>query len=323
MFPLLVAATLVLQPFVSGLDRPVQVVDGHDGFLYAAQQNGAIVRIDPHDGTVAPYRDLSGRVQCCTNGSGMLSIVFHPVTHELYAQYVDRDGNTAIAREGGWIIIIPQPAEEAIHHHGGTLQFGPDGFLYASVGDGGADPISNRAQDPNLLLGKLLRIDQERGTAEVWSRGLRNPWRFSFDRLTGELYLADVGQDQWEEVNVLTIDAAHGANFGWPFMEGTHCAPLADCSAYVTPRYEYSHAEGCSVTGGYVYRGMRQPALYGRYLYGDFCTGRLWIDGRAMETGMVIVSFGEDDGGELYLVDYRGSIVRVAAEGLRRRAVAQ
>jgi len=159
--------------------------------------------------------------------------------------------------------------------------------------------------------------------AEIWAYGLRNPWRYSFDRATGELDLADVGQDSWEEVNMLTLAGAKGANFGWPIMEGDHCFPPgAACSAngLASPTLEYSHAIGCSVTGGYRYRGARYPQWGGVYFYGDLCSGRLWSGGEVQSTGKMIVSFGEDDEGELYLIDYAGAVYRMSPAPRRRRA---
>ncbi len=347
------AETVALELLASGFDRPVQVVSAHDGSgaLYVAQQNGIVIRIAA-DGSRSTFLDLSQVVSCCDNG-GLLSVVFHPQfgsNRRLFVQYVNRDGDTAIARvqapnDLDVLLTIDQPKDEVPNHHGGTLQFGPDGYLYASVGDGGAYVrVTNRAQQLELLLGKLLRIDVDHASGysvpfdnpyaglpgtrpEIWSSGLRNPWRFSFDRVTGELLLADVGQDSWEEVDILTLAAARAANFGWPIAEGSHCYPPGSpCSTngLVMPQLEYSHAQGCSITGGYRYRGRAWPQWTGTYFYGDLCSGKLWIASRSastlQETGKMIVSFGEDDDGELYLVDYRGAVYRMKPAPLRRRA---
>jgi glucose/arabinose dehydrogenase len=357
---------------VRGLDRPVQIVASHDGsgFLYVAQQPGPILRVD-RDGVTAPFLDLTSIISCCDNG-GVLSVVFHPSyasNGKLYVLYVDRNGNTALARylrstfdptvadpkSAEILFVVEQPKDEVPNHHGGTLQFGPDGMLYVSIGDGGAlRKVTNRAQEFSHLLGKLLRIDVDRGTPyaippdnpyagvagvrpEIWSIGFRNPWRFSFDRATGELLIGDVGQDLWEEIDAVSIAAARGANFGWPMLEGSHCFPrdaVCTSAGTVLPKAEYSHELGCSVSGGYRYRGGRWPALRGVYFYGDWCSGRLWgatenTDGswtvsELAKLPMAIVSFGEDDEGELYLVDWLGNVFRLIDEGtLRRRAVAR
>jgi glucose/arabinose dehydrogenase len=249
------------------------------------------------------------------------------------------------------LFVVPQPRDNIPNHHGGTLQFGPDGLLYISVGDGGAFVrVTNRAQEVDHLLGKLLRIDVSAATGyaippdnpfsnvagarkEIWSYGLRNPWRFSFDRLSGTLMIADVGQDDWEEVNILSPAAARGANFGWPLAEGLHCYPpggTCSLSGLTGPALEYPRQLGCSITGGYRYRGTRWASLYGKYLYGDWCTGGIWaaseIDGgwqssEIADTDLAIVSFGEDDAGELYVVDYNGSIFTLTMPSDRRRSV--
>jgi len=358
--PVQAAIDVQLVPLVTGLNSPVQIVSAHDGTdaLYVALQSGVIQRINSQ-GMVEPFLDLSGTVSCCSNG-GLLSVVFHPnyaVNGKLYVLYVDFNGNTALAmysrsdpRSGQVLLVAGQPKDNVPNHHGGTLLFGPDGFLYVSIGDGGAFvQVTNRAQEITHLLGKILRLDVDHGVpyaipadnpfagvpgarGEIWSYGLRNPWRYSFDRATGELLIADVGQDSWEEVNVITVANAKGANFGWPVLEGSHCFPPAtQCSkdGFVLPAIEYPHSLGCSITGGYRYRGTRWPAWYGTYFYGDFCSGRLWAatqqhDGswsstEIVNTGKSIVSFGEDDQGELYLVDYAGTVYRMVPGGISRR----
>jgi len=385
-------AQIALAPVASGFDRPVQVVTAHDGThdLYVAQQDGRIFRVAP--ARTELFLDIRDVVQCCENG-GLLSIVFHPTNRQLFALYVDKNGDTAVARYTGTtpqlLFVQPQPKDNIPNHHGGTLQFGPDGMLYISIGDGGAYvKVTNRAQELDHLLGKLLRIDVDRGSPyaippdnpfvatpvtscpapislpfqrrrdacapagetpalrvwergrparwtagvsparhpnarpEIWSFGLRNPWRFSFDRLTGDLLLGDVGQDSYEELDLTTIAAARGANFGWPLMEGAHCF-VAPCSTngLTLPSLEYPRALGCSVTGGYRYRGTREKRFRDTYFYGDWCSGRIWgatesgygqWDSRVLlETSLAIVSFGEDDDGELYVVDYNGRVFRI------------
>jgi glucose/arabinose dehydrogenase len=239
-------------------------------------------------------------------------------------------------------VILLQVEQPYANHNGGGLTFGPDGYLYIGLGDGGSggDPQGN-AQNYLTLLGKMLRIDVDNGTpyaipqdnpyialssrlGQIWATGLRNPWRFSFDRLTGDLYIGDVGQNQWEEINFLPAGAPGGANFGWDYFEGFHSyegAPAADLEL-VSPIIEYRHSGGsCSVTGGYVYRGQALPEWFGVYLFGDYCSGIVWgaiqnSDG-SWQTEMLfnlpysISSFGEDEDGELYLVDFNGSIYRL------------
>jgi glucose/arabinose dehydrogenase len=348
-------ATILLEPVVTGLDRPVQVVtaNDHSGRLFIAEQSGRILVVDRPGDAPRLFRDLRSRVECCENG-GLLSIAFHPTDGRLFALYVDRRGDTAVARilpAFELLFTVDQPADNRPNHHGGTLQFGPDGHLWISIGDGGANvSVTERAQDRTTFFGKLLRIDVDRGTpyaippdnplvghlfarTELWSLGLRNPWRFSFDRVTGDLFIADVGQHLYEEINILTIAEARLANFGWPRMEGRHCFPAgSECDAQdlTLPAIEYPRGDGCSATGGYVYRGRKWSSLYGDYVYGDWCTGRIWRatqrDGRwtskeLADTDLAIVSFGEDDEGELYVVDYNGAVFRLTAPASRRRAI--
>ena len=242
------------------------------------------------------------------------------------------------------LLTIAQPFE---NHNGGALRFGPDGLLYIGMGDGGsANDPGNRAQDPQELLGKMLRIDVDgrqpyaippgnmfapngNGRPEIWAMGLRNPWRFSFDRVTGDLYIGDVGQDRTEEIDFLERSHASGANFGWRIFEGTRCTQLNPCppglQAFTMPVLTYDHDQGCSITGGVVYRGRAVPVLQGRYVYADFCSGRMWTmsrdrDGRwqnevLLDTGHKIATFGEDSAGEVYWADIgSGNIYRLAAD---------
>jgi glucose/arabinose dehydrogenase len=248
------------------------------------------------------------------------------------------DPDRADAQSGRVILTIAQPEP---NHNGGLIKFGPDGYLYVGMGDGGGagdrhGSIGN-GQDLNSLLGKILRIDvtnQDTYTNppdnpfgnEIWSYGWRNPWRFSFDRATGDLYLADVGQNAYEEVHFQPASSAGGENYGWRIMEGTHCFdPRQGCdqSGLVQPIAEYSHAEGgCSITGGYVYRGQQFPAMQGAYFFGDYCSGIIWSlqrDGdqwqmtKRLESGVQISSFGEDVNGELYVIDHGGAIYQLVA----------
>jgi glucose/arabinose dehydrogenase len=236
--------------------------------------------------------------------------------------------------------ILLQVKQPYPNHNGGGVAFGPDGYLYLALGDGGSfgDP-QNRAQSPDTLLGKLLRIDVNQGDPyaapptnpyarggglpEIWAIGLRNPWRFSFDRLTGDLYIGDVGQDQWEEIDFLPAGSPGGTNFGWRYREGTHAytgrPPLG--VSLVDPVWEYRHDEGCSVTGGFVYRGQKFSTLQGTYIYGDYCIGTVWGLKRAAngawqnqvfaKVKASISSFGQDLSGELYLLDHNGNILKL------------
>ncbi len=296
---------------------------------------------------------------------GLLSIAFHPRYAQngfLFVNYTDLAGDTVIARyrrsaanpnladpaSGTILLTIDQPFD---NHNGGQLQFGPDGFLYIGMGDGGSggDPDC-RAQRPETLLGKLLRIDVDRTDPglpyaipsdnpfrgpggqpdEAWAIGLRNPWRFSFDRTTGDLWLADVGQSEREEIDLEAADTAGGRNYGWKPMEGSLCfgtnacpveTPVCGGPELTLPVLEYSHDDGCSVTGGYVYRGEDFPTLTGRYFFGDFCTGRIWAaapGGADFEVRLLgdsasqLVTFGQDRRGELYLGTLSGQLLRLA-----------
>ncbi len=237
--------------------------------------------------------------------------------------------------------------QPASNHNGGHLAFGPDGFLYVGLGDGGAagDRFGN-GQNGATLLGAMLRLDVNTASPyaipldnpfvddptvrdEIWAIGLRNPWRYSFDRLTGDLYIGDVGQNKYEEVNLQPAASSGGKNHGWPIMEGSHCYPddagQCDQAGLSQPVLEYDHSQGCSITGGYVYRGQAYPVLHGVYLFGDYCSGRVWglardIDGgwevvEFLQQNLRISSFGEDESGELYLMAMdQGVLYRLAAQ---------
>ncbi|MBC8100529.1 MAG: PQQ-dependent sugar dehydrogenase [Armatimonadetes bacterium] len=303
-----------------------------------------------------PFLDLSGIVsQDILYGyseRGLLGLAFHPdyVQNGLfYVNYTNAEGDTRVARYGASeanpdvadpesakiLLALPQPYP---NHNGGHMAFGPDGYLYISVGDGGAanDPLAT-GQNPSDLYGSLLRVDVDNGdpyaipadnpvntdatfAPEVWAIGLRNAWRFSFDRATGDLYVGDVGQNMWEELNFIPADDPGGANFGWNSYEASQPFATSQVPAgMVYPFAEYAHRNGdCSVTGGFVYRGEAVPELVGAYLFGDYCTGRIWasyrdLDGNwqtntLMLLGSELSSFGEDQAGELYAVSYRGSV---------------
>jgi glucose/arabinose dehydrogenase len=299
-----------------------------------------------------PFLDISSQISCCGE-RGLLGLAFHPNYPEngfFYVNYTDLNGNTSISRfqvsddpdraDAGSEVRLLGVEQPYRNHNGGVVEFGPDGYLYLGLGDGGSggDPHNN-GQNTQALLGKILRIDVDGGelyaipadnpfvdgggAQEVWAYGLRNPWRFAFDRQTGDLYIADVGQNQWEEVNFLPAGSPGGANFGWNYLEGSHSF-LSGANVpegLVNPVAEYDHSMGCSVTGGVVYRGEQLPEWQGIYLYGDYCSGLIWglfrsEDGAwqnqlVFETGASISSFGEDEAGEVYFTDHLGNIFRL------------
>ncbi|HEV8717484.1 MAG TPA: PQQ-dependent sugar dehydrogenase, partial [Candidatus Binatia bacterium] len=284
----------------------------------------------------------------CCGERGLLGLAFHPRYRSnglFYVNYTNTQGNTVIAcyqvsknpnvadpQSARVLLTIRQPFS---NHNGGQLQFGPDGYLYIGTGDGGSggDP-QNNGQSLRTLLGKILRIDVNRGfryaiprdnpfvrepeaRREIWAFGFRNPWRFSFDRLTGDMFIGDVGQAQWEEIDFQRASSKGGENYGWRLMEGKHCFnPSTNCNPgrLTLPILEYSHSLGCAVTGGYRYRGTQLPQLFGSYLYGDLCTGLIWKATKAnngqwittvlLDSPYVITTFGEDEDGELYLAHY-------------------
>lgn len=339
----------------NGLDKPegLEIPGDGSGRLFIVEQGG-LIRI-LKDGAIlpTPFLDLTQKVDCCGE-RGLLGLAFHPRYAEngyFYVDYTEKEGTqlyTVVARYNvsandpdqadpdseQRLMRIAQPFQ---NHNGGEVRFGPDGYLYIGLGDGGSegDPEGN-GQSLEILLGKILRIDVDHtqpysippdnpyveggGLWEIWAYGLRNPWRFSFDRLTGDIYIGDVGQDAWEEIDFLPAGSPGGTNFGWSYFEAMHPyrgSPPTDAT-FVMPVAEYGHDLGDSVTGGYVYRGVDLLDWYGVYLYGDFGSGKVWgllhlPDGSwqnslMFETGANISSFGQDENGEIYLVDYSGSI---------------
>ena len=308
-----------LEKVVEGLESPV-FLTGRDSQLFIVEQVGRI-RVFEH-GRLRTWLDLSARVG--SGGErGLLSMAFHP--HDpsrVFVDYTDRNGDTRVSELDSTgrerqLLFVRQPYA---NHNGGLVAFGPDGALYVGMGDGGAagDPHGN-AQNPRSQLGKLLRIEVDRGTVSTWASGLRNPWRFAFDSTL--LYIADVGQGSWEEIDVAAARDS-GLNYGWRTMEGAHCFinPVCGKTGLVLPVIEYSHDQGCSVTGGVVYHGHAAPALAGLYLYSDYCNG--WLrsfryvsgearDPRAWDVGNVgtISSFGVDAAGEVYMLSHSGGAV--------------
>ncbi len=336
-----------------GLSQPVFVTQppADSSRTFVVEQGGRIRLIRKGVLQSTPFLDLRSKVS--TGGErGLLGLAFHPDyswNRKFYVNYTDRNGNTVIEQylrsatnanraepTAKLVIRITQPYA---NHNGGMLAFGPDRYLYVGMGDGGSsgDP-GNRAQDVNSLLGKILRINVDtrkafaipptnpyvgkNGNDLVWSIGLRNPWRFSFDKATGDLWIGDVGQARYEEIDRSKApDAGRGVNYGWRVLEATHCYnPSTGCSTAgkTMPITSYSHSQGCSVTGGYVYRGATYADLKGVYLFGDFCSGKVWgLDAAGpntqtpvllYDTAASISSFGQDGAGNLYLVDRNGDI---------------
>lgn len=352
----LVITGVALETVASNLESPVHVAaPPGDARLFIVEQPGRIRILANGQLLARPFLDLQSVVS--SGGErGLLSIAFHPQfasNHFFYVDYTDDNGDTQVVRytvgadsnvanaaSAKLILAVPQPYA---NHNGGHVLFGPDGMLYVPMGDGGdgGDPHNN-GQSLGTLLGKLLRLDVDHGDPyaipadnpfvgragarpEIWALGLRNPWRIAFDPPSGLLYIADVGQGRLEEIDVVPARDP-GLNFGWRLMEGNRCYNPSRCdpTGLVRPTLEYSHAQGCSVTGGVVYRGTRIPALIGHYVYGDYCSG--WIRSFAMEGGQVadhrmwqlaekpsISSFGTDGEGELYVVDHGGRVLRVVA----------
>lgn len=312
-------------------------VDPATGTAFAAEREGRVQVVDLASGQVTgPVVDLSDETS--TDGErGLLGLAVDPDGTHLYLSYTNRDGHTRVdqmAIDGADVDVDSRRELFAIdqpypNHNGGHIAFGPDGRLYLGLGDGGAggDPLG-AGQDPDNLLGKLLVLDPGGGDAEIFLWGVRNPWRFSWDRETGDLWLADVGQDTTEEVNRLAADegGGAGANLGWNEMEGDQ--PFEDGTEpadHTPPVYTYGRDDGCSVTGGYVYRGQALASLQGVYVFGDYCTSALWglrsTEGGEMERidlGLdlgdgELVSFGEDLDGELYVLTWAGTLYRLDA----------
>ena len=357
------AVSFWLRPVAQGLERPLYLTHAGDGSgrRFILEQTGKIWILDA-DGRrmTQPFLDASRIVSRSANRQyseqGLLGLAFHPDYADngiFFINYTDLNGSTVVARyqvsedadraDAESRQIIFELRQPYANHNGGHIDFGPDGYLYITLGDGGSanDPLG-AGQNLRMLLGKLLRLDVDSASPyaipadnpfvtdasaldEIWAYGLRNVWRFSFDRLTGDLYHADVGQNQWEEINFQAAESPGGENYGWNVWEGSHRFAGGSADNHVPPVYEYSHAYGCSVTGGYVYRGAAIPDLEAAYIFGDYCSGRVWAlyrDGgltwrgvELMHTGVPISSFGEDEAGELYLIDYRGTIFRFEAAG--------
>ena len=319
-----------LELVVGGLSSPVDIAaaPGDPASLYVAEQTGLVRVVQNGVMRPEPFLDLTARVRAAGE-QGLLGFAFHPGYAEnrrAYVHYSDRRGDTRVVELGPGgereLLHVPQPYE---NHNGGQLAFGPDGRLYLGLGDGGSafDP-ERRAQNPDSLLGKLLRLEVDRPGAdwEVVALGLRNPWRFAFAE-SGDLYVADVGQDAWEEVNVLPAGERGLVNFGWDLYEGPQRVDDGEPAAgrLAGPIAAYPHGDECSVTGGRVYRGELVPSLRGRYLYGDYCSGRIWSlrwtggeEAEVREEPLALptlTAFGEGPDRELYLAAQSGALYRL------------
>ena len=364
-----------------GYKKPVFVTSypNNEKLLYVVEQAGLIKIIQNGEKVSRPFFDINKKVVNPSRPGderGLLGFAFHPDhinNGKFYINYMDNDGFTIVSEfsvnselranhESERIILkLEQPYR---NHNGGDIQFGPDGYLYISIGDGGkaGDPL-NAGQDLNTIFGKIIRVDieqepygipksnpfygQKDKRGEIWAWGLRNVWRFSFDKQNGDIYYGDVGQNKWEEVNFEPATSKGGINYGWRIMEANHCYdPTENCptEGLTKPIIEYPNdanymvilgggsqadAEGCSVTGGYVYRGKNIKSMQGQYIFGDYCSGNIWtfkvVNGKATnfinrteeinigngEFTTYISSFGQDSDGELYIVDYNGGIYKL------------
>jgi hypothetical protein len=329
---------LRLRPFVSGLDSPTYVTAprGEPGKLYVVEQDGLILVVQNGKVRTQPFLDIRRLVRS-GGEQGLLSVAFHPnyaKNDRFFVYFNDKSGDVRVFeyRSNGTVglpgtakSLLRVPHREFDNHDGGQLQFGPDGRLYAGTGDGGSggDPPNN-SQNLSRRLGKLLRLNGSRW--QVYAYGLRNPWRFSFDRANGDLYIGDVGQGSWEEIDYRPHSATGLANYGWSAYEGLisyNLSRLNPSGTLVKPVQVYSHNGGnCSVTGGYVYRGSAVPSARGRYFYGDYCTGEIWSlrisDGRAAdnrrESSRIasLTSFGQGANGTLYAVSLDGGLYRLS-----------
>lgn len=343
-----------LREIARGFTSPLGIATAGDGSnrVFVVEQGGTVRIVRNGQVGARPFLDIADRIS--SGGErGLLGLAFHPSFPDdprLFVDYTDRTGDTQVSSfrvDPASPDVVDAGTEERLlhvkqpypNHNGGALAFGPDGFLFISLGDGGSggDPQGN-GQSTDTLLAKILRIDVDRpsadrrygipndnpfaaggGKPEIWLTGLRNPWRMSFDRATGDLWIGDVGQASWEEVDVQRAGVPGGTNFGWNRMEGSHCyRPTSGCEepSLVLPVTDYGHDQGCTVIGGVVARGTDQPALTGGYLFADYCSGRVWaIDPSTNgyrkptlvgETGRNVAAFAEDEAGRVLAVDISG-----------------
>ena len=374
---LLFSQDLHLTLISSDHKKPIYLtsIEGASDRLFIVEQAGLIKVLE--NGVLNLFLNIKDRVhQSKMPGDerGLLGMALHPnfsINGQFYVNYVDRGGDSIIScfksdKNGKQVDLLSEKIilkvnQPYSNHNGGQLAFGPDGMLYIGLGDGGyaGDPKLN-GQNLETLLGKILRlnvdgsdaylvpkdnpfINDDNNKKEIFCYGLRNPWRFSFDRDNGDLYIGDVGQSSWEEINYLTYENAFGSNLGWNVMEGSYCYSIdKDCDKnnFVFPIFEYpnnanyvktligwdqNNVQGCSVTGGYVYRGKMLSGIYGQYFFGDYCTGKIWsievINGKlvahnewnlkGLEEDLYLSSFGEDGQGEIYMINHTGNIYKV------------
>ena len=382
LFFTLLFSDIGVEKIAEGFDNPIYVLPhpNTDNEILVLEQKGVVQFVKDGNISKTPFLDIRDRVHRPLfpgDEMGFLGFAFDPNFNEnnyFYVHYDDKEDNTIISRfevKGKLadktseknILTLAQPYS---NHNGGTIEFRKDGYLYIGLGDGGStgDP-EKRAQDPSNLFGCILRIDVDTDKPyispksnpftkyrkfkdEIWAYGLRNPWRFSFDALTGDMIIGDVWQHLWEEINIEYFGDKGGNNYGWNIMEGNHCYhdDVKECvnDDFVMPAFEYPNnanyaktlfgikqpnMDGCSITGGYVYRGSQIPSLYGRYIFGDYCTGKIWsikID-NGIGSNMIdhtkdimesmgkkefyLSSFGEDNDNELFIIDYNGTIYRL------------
>jgi glucose/arabinose dehydrogenase len=356
---LLGAQSVVLTQVATGFSEPTDIAHAGDGRLFIVEKAGRIKILDPATGATLPtaFLDIAARVGDNGSEQGLLGLAFHPdyaVNGYFFVNYTNTSGDTRVSRFSRTannpnladanselvLLAIDQPYS---NHNGGCIKFGPDGYLYVGMGDGGSagDP-QNLSQNPTSLLGKMLRLDVDNGSPygipptnpfvsdpntadEIWAVGLRNPWRFSFDRQTGDLWMGDVGQNQWEEIDLQPAASTGGENYGWRCYEGNvaynnnGCGPVGN---YVAPVYVYAHINSnCSVTGGFVYRGSQEANLSGMYIYCDYCTGIFWglKPGDAPNTWANVqlgnfanynfAAYGEDAAGELYAAGLSDGVI--------------
>ena len=354
-------AEVGLAQFASGLEFPVDLTHAGDGTgrIFVVEKPGRIKIVRDGEVEAGSFLDIEQKVRSSGSEQGLLGLTFHPKFPEngrFFVNYTDLNGDTVVSEFGltdnpdradpeseRVLIKIEQPAT---NHNGGQVKFGPDGYLYIGMGDGGSagDPEEN-AQNLGVLLGKMLRVDvddekpyaipddnpfkdRDGARPEIWAYGLRNPWRFSFDSQTRDMYIGDVGQNLWEEIDFQPKGSNGGENYGWDYTEGLHEFEMPrgyDTSGITFPVFEYGRDDGCSVTGGYVYRGKEFPALSGTYLFSDFCTGKLWglrkKEGGDWEWSMLKdtdiqpSSFGEGPDGSIYILDFpKGRVFKITAE---------
>ncbi len=340
----LTSGQLTTQKVVSGFASPLGVTNAGDGSgrLFVVERGGRVRIVQGTSIQSGSFIDARAKVSTGGSERGLLGLAFHPdfaTNRQVFIFYTRAsDGDIVVSRLTAnaartfasfsteeQLLVVEHSAQT--NHNGGALAFGPDGYLYIATGDGGGGDPNGNAQNTGSLLGKILRMDVDgagTGDYSMWAYGLRNPWRISFDRTTGALYIADVGQNRWEEINREAAGDPGGRNYGWNVMEGNHCyltGTSCSLAGDTLPVAEYSHAGGnCSITGGYVYRGESQRDLQGLYVFGDFCSGRIWTmpsTGSTItqrrDTNLSISSFGESESGELYLLDLGGTLYRVIA----------